>query len=91
MVKPDQSDGKRVINDYHEEDFYMNAEQLAGFLRNLADEIEEGQELEVTTEDWTLPFAFDRNQIEVEIDYSLDELEIELEFDEQKGSKDLSV
>lgn len=90
-VQSKQQDEKRIIDEYHEEDFYMDADELAGFLRDLADEIEEGHEITITTEDWELPFSFERDQIEVEIDFEGDELEIELEFEEYRGSKGLSV
>lgn len=90
-VKTDKTDGKRTIDRKHEEDFYMDATELAGFLRNLADEVEEGHDIEIETEEWTLPFSFNRNQVEVEIDFEGDELEIELEFEKREGSKGLSV
>lgn len=87
----DQNDEKRVITSQHEEEIYVDADTLAGFLRELANQVEQGDQLTISTENWELPFSFDRQQVEIEIDRGYDELEIEIEFDEAKQAGDISV
>lgn len=87
----EQTGGKRVITSRHEEEIYVDADSLVSFLRDLADQVEQGEELTISTDNWELPFSFDRRQIEVEVDRGYDELEIEIEFDEAKGGGNISV
>ncbi len=82
--------GKKVIQGEFSQEFYMNKGQVANFLRKLADEIEQGNQLKISTNEWELPFQF-RDEIEVEIDVDHDELEIELEFEKYRGEDSLSV
>jgi amphi-Trp domain-containing protein len=82
-------EGKKVIQGEFSQEFYMNKGQVATFLRKLADEIEQGNELKISTDEWELPFQF-RDEVEVEIDAEHDELEIELEFEKYRGNN-LSV
>ncbi|MGM0441992.1 MAG: amphi-Trp domain-containing protein [Elusimicrobiota bacterium] len=84
------SAGKEKIEGRFKKEFYMDRKKLAQFLRELAGSLEKGNELEVKTDNWVLPFKF-RDNIEVEIDSEADELEIELEFDRLEEEGDLSI
>ena len=81
---------KKTITGHFSQEFYMSKGEAVDFLRKLADEIEAGNELKISTDEWVLPFKF-RDQVEVEIDAEEDELEIELEFEKSKGSEKLRV
>ncbi|WGI18023.1 amphi-Trp domain-containing protein [Methanonatronarchaeum sp. AMET-Sl] len=87
-MKMDKKDGgnKRVIEGRFEEEVHMTRKETAEFLRNLADEIEESNEIKITTNEWELPFKI-RNDVEVEIELEGDELEIELEFERYTDKK----
>lgn len=88
-IEQNNSDGKKQIDGDFSQEFYLNKQEVSDLLRELADEIEQGNELTISSEEWELPFKF-RNEIEVEIDKDYDELEIELEFDQMEEG-DLSV
>lgn len=85
-----EQEEKKVISGDFSQEFYMDRDQVADFLRKVANEVEAGNELKISTNDWELPFKF-RDKIEVEIDVDYDELEIELEFEKYEGGEGLSV
>lgn len=89
-IKNSKSEEKKTITGDFSQEFYMERKDVSELLRNMADEIEEGNELKISTEKWKLPFKF-RNQVEVEIDKEYDELEIEFEFDKLEDKNKLSV
>lgn len=82
--KETQEEKKRITG-YFSQEFYLGREDLASFLRALADEIEGSEELKITTDEWELPFRA-RDQAEVEIELEDDELEIEIEFEKSTGT-----
>ena len=90
----DNRDEPTVITDgYFEREVHLSRTSTATFLRELADQVEAGNELTVSSDDWRIPFAF-REPIEVEVEFTSHrgkELEIEIEFNEPKGSDDLTV
>lgn len=86
---PDESEGeKRVVKEGDlEHEVYLNKKQMADFLESLVEQLREGDELTIETEEWEIPFTF-RDNIELDIDfegYGERELEIEIEF---KGKRD---
>ena len=81
---------KRNVEGQFSQKFYMGRKELSGFLRKLADELEAGDEIKISTSEWQLPFRF-REDIEVEIEKDGDELEIEIEFKQKRGPEGLSV
>lgn len=86
-VPKDESEDKKTIQGSFSQEFYMGKGEVAALLRNLADEIERGNELTIKTEEWELPFMF-RDEVEVEVELDNDkELEIELEFERGSESK----
>ncbi|MFP4046076.1 MAG: amphi-Trp domain-containing protein [Candidatus Aenigmatarchaeota archaeon] len=89
-ISNNKKEGKKTVEGDFNREFYMNRSDLSDFLRKLADEVEQGNELKISTDEWELPFTF-REQVEVEIDKDRDELEIEIEFEKQKGGRGLSV
>ena len=81
---------KKTIQGQFSQEFYLGKQQLAEFLRALADEVENQGEITISTDEWELPFSA-QEQAEVEIELDDDELEIEIEFDKAKGGSSLSV
>ena len=81
---------KKTVEGNFSQEFKMDGIQLAQFLRKLADEVEAGDELRISTSQWELPFRYD-SRIEVEVEKEDDELEIEIEFKEKKESDNLTV
>lgn len=72
-----------VTDGYFEREVRLSTAATATFLRDLADQIEDGNDLTVSSDDWQIPFEF-REPIEVEVEFIGDgkrELEIELEFE----------
>ncbi len=67
---------------------YLSREELVKFLRSLADQIEKGNVIEVSSEDWAIRFEFSE-PVEVEVEYDADakKLEFEIEFRERRGLK----
>jgi len=74
-----------VTEGYFEREVRLPSDATATFLRDLADQIEDGNDLTISTKDWEIPFTF-CDPIEVEIEFIGDgtrELEVELEFEWQ--------
>ena len=90
----DNTDDPTVITDgYFEREVNLSRKSTATFLHELADQIDAGTELTVSSDDWRIPFTF-REPIEVEVEFTSHhekELEIEIEFAEPEGSDGLSV
>ncbi len=89
-ISTKDSEGRKTIEGNFSKEFHMDRKDLGEFLRKLADEIEKGNELEIKSDDWVLPFTF-RDNIEVEIEKDKDELEIEIEFDKMEDKESLSI
>ncbi|MFB6080630.1 MAG: amphi-Trp domain-containing protein [Haloferacaceae archaeon] len=81
-------DGPTVITEgVFEQEFYLSGEQAGAFLVELGEQLQDGSELTLSSDDWELPFAFDE-PVELEIEflgYGDRELEIELEL---RGARD---
>ncbi len=64
---------------------YLSREELAKFLRSLADKIEKGNVVEVSSEDWVIRFEFTEPiEVELEYDAKAKKLEFEIEFRERR-------
>lgn len=92
---PDNRDSERkVISDgFFEREVQLSRTRTTEFLRELADQIEQGRELTISTTDWEIPFSYEE-PIEVEVEFTggrRKELEIEVEFTEPRDGSDLSV
>ena len=81
---------KKTIQGHFSQEFYLGKQQLAEFLRDLAEEVESQSEITIATDEWELPFNA-REQAEVEIELDDDELEIEIEFEKSRGTGGLSA
>lgn len=82
-----------VTSGYFEREVRLSTSATATFLRDLAGQIEDGNDLTISSDDWEIPFRF-REPIEVEIEFIGDgkrELEIELEFDWRDDDESLEV
>ncbi len=83
LPNTETNDGRTVTEGYFEREVLLSADQTAAVLRDLADQLEAGNELSVSSDEWEIPFQF-REPIEVEVEFIGDgsrELEIELEFE----------
>ena len=89
-ISTDSSDGRKEIEGNFNKEFYMESSDLSDFLKDLSEEIKEGNELKLKSDDWVLPFKFS-DKVEVEIEKDHDELEIELEFNKPKDTEELSL
>lgn len=92
---PDEGrDERTVITDgFFEREVYLSRTETAAFLRDVADSIEEGDELTISGPDWEIPFRYDE-PIEVEVEFTSRnerELEVEIEFSEPRDSDRLGV
>ncbi|MBD3172743.1 amphi-Trp domain-containing protein [Candidatus Bathyarchaeota archaeon] len=76
---------KKIVKGQFSQEFYMNRNELAVFLRNLADQVEGEDDLQITSEEWILPFK-PVGHAQVDIDLEEDELEIEIEFKKSTGN-----
>lgn len=75
---------KTVTEGFFEREVQLSRKRTAAFLRELADQIEAGGDLTVSSDEWEIPFAY-REPIEVEVEFTggrSNELEIEVEFTE---------
>jgi len=65
-----------------EEEYRLDANEAGAFLIDLGEQLREGDDIRLVTDDWELPFAFGE-PVELEIDFDgtgEPELEIELEL-----------
>jgi amphi-Trp domain-containing protein len=89
----EDAEDRTVITDgYFEREVNLSRASTAAFLRELADQVEDGSELTISSDDWEIPFSYGE-PIEVEVEFASHrrkELEVEIEFTERK-SGDLSV
>lgn len=86
-------DGGPATGDYFERELYLDREETAALMRDVADSLEAGTDLTVSGDGWELPFSY-REPIEVEVEYSPGrdaELELEFEFAAAAEDPDLSV
>lgn len=65
-----------------EQEYRLDASEAGRFLVDLGEQLQDGDELEITTEEWELPFAFgEPAELEIDFDGVGDPtLEIELEL-----------
>ena len=90
----EESDGRTVVTEgYFEREVHLSRDATATFLRELADQIDEGTHLTVSSTEWEVPFEY-REPVEVEVEFVSQregELEIELEFNSAREEDDLTV
>ncbi len=75
---------KKIVKGEFSQEFYMSRNELAAFLRHLANQVEGEEDLKIISEDWILPFK-PAGQAKIDIDLDEDELEIEIEFKKSTG------
>ncbi|PSQ32582.1 amphi-Trp domain-containing protein [Halobacteriales archaeon SW_10_68_16] len=83
LPNTETSEGRVVTEGYFEREVLLSGDQTAEVLRELADQLEAGDELTISSDEWEIPFQF-REPIEVEVEFIGDgsrELEVELEFE----------
>jgi amphi-Trp domain-containing protein len=63
-----------------EQTFRLDASEAGAFLVDLGEQLQAGDELTLTTDEWELPFAFGE-PVELEVDFDgVDDPELELEL-----------
>lgn len=88
LPNTETNEGRVVTEGYFEREVLLSGAQTAEVLRELADQLEAGNELRISSDEWEIPFQF-REPIEVEVEFIGDgsrELEIELEFEWDEDS-----
>jgi amphi-Trp domain-containing protein len=83
-IKKSPVKDRKIVEGEFSQEFYMDRNELAVFLRNLADQVEGEDDIKITSEDWILPFK-PAGHAKVDIDVDEDELEIEIEFKKNTG------
>lgn len=89
----DERERSVVRDGYFEREISLSREDAARFLEELAEQVGEGHELSVESDEWRIPFEFDE-PIEIEVEFSggdRTELEIEIEFDERLEGDTLEI
>lgn len=90
----DTESGRQTVTDgFFEREVYLSRNDLATFLRDLADQVESETTVTIATEEWEIPFEYE-GPVEVEVEFSsqrFKELEIELEFAEPSESDGIEV
>lgn len=89
----DDGDQTVITDGYFEREVHLSRSATATFLRELADQIEKGTDLTISSDDWRIPFSY-REPIEVEVEFAshrTKELEIEIEFEEGGSESGLTV
>jgi amphi-Trp domain-containing protein len=88
------TEDRTVITDgYFEREVNLSRAATATFLRELANQVEAGSDLTISSDDWEIPFGY-REPIEVEVEFASNrtkELEIEVEFTEGESGGGLTV
>lgn len=75
-----------VITDgYFEEEFYVSSEEAGEFLAELAEQLQESNELKVQGNGWEIPFAFGE-PVEIEVQFQGDGPELEFEIELEGGA-----
>ena len=85
--RPESNKSNVITEGVFEQEFYVSKDQAGDFLIELGEQLKEGNEITLSSEDWELPFVFDE-PVELEIEflgYGDHELEIELEL---RGARD---
>jgi amphi-Trp domain-containing protein len=93
LPNDEASDTTEITDGYFEREVHLSRDSTATFLHELADQLDAGTELTISSDDWRIPFEF-REPIEVEVEFTSHrgkELEIEIEFEEPKGHDGLSA
>ncbi|MFC7212730.1 amphi-Trp domain-containing protein [Saliphagus sp. GCM10025334] len=84
-MSSDETDSERTVirsGRKFEQTYRLDADEVGAFLISLGEQLQAGDELTISDDEWELPFAFGE-PIELEVDFDGvgdPELEIELEF-----------
>lgn len=91
--EPDD-DGPMVITDgTFEQEFHLDRAQAGEFLIRVGEQLQQGTDITLTTDEWELPFEF-REPVELEVEflgYGDRELEIELELNGPRDDSSIDV
>lgn len=71
-----------ITDRYFEEEYYISADNAGEFLIELGEQLKSKDEINITGDDWELPFAFGE-PVELDIEFESEgepELEIEVEL-----------
>jgi amphi-Trp domain-containing protein len=89
-IKKQELSERKTISGHFSQEFFMNKDDFASFLRHLADQVESEDSLKIKSDEWILPFPH-TGQVKVDIDLDDDELEIEIEFKKRTGSLSIEL
>jgi amphi-Trp domain-containing protein len=78
----DEEENDVIIDGYFEEEFHVSSDEAGQFLGELAEQLQESNEVKVEGDGWEIPFAFGEPvEIEVQFEGSDPELEFEIELE----------
>lgn len=89
----DETDRRVVTDGFFEREVYLSRDETAAFLRDLADQLDAGESVTISSSDWEIPFEYD-DPIEIEVEFSSHrqkELELEIELTEPTQSDSIDV
>jgi amphi-Trp domain-containing protein len=80
--KETEEENEVITEGYFEEEFHVSSEEAGEFLAELAEQIQESDEVNVKGDGWEIPFTFGEPvEIEVQFEGSDPELEFEIELE----------
>ncbi|QLH81671.1 amphi-Trp domain-containing protein [Halosimplex pelagicum] len=84
MSDTDESDAERTTirnGREFEQTYRLDASEAGAFLVDLGEQLQDGDELTIATDEWELPFAFGE-PVELEVDFDgVDDPELEIELE----------
>lgn len=84
MPRDDTNHSTDTTDEYFEQDVRLSRELTVRFLREIANQIEDGTALTITGDDWEIPFEY-REPVEIQVELTTQhrrELEIKFAFEE---------
>ena len=82
---PEQKEAEEnevITEGYFEEEFHVSSQEAGEFLAELAEQLQESDEVKVEGDGWEIPFTFGEPvEIEVQFEGSDPELEFEIELE----------
>jgi amphi-Trp domain-containing protein len=80
--KETEEENDIITDGYFEEEFHVSSDEAGQFLAELAEQLQESDEVNVEGDGWEIPFAFGEPvEIEVQFEGSDPELEFEIELE----------
>jgi len=79
-TKSEEPNTETVTDGYFEQEYHVSAADAGAFLIELGEQLQAGDEVTLTGDDWELPFAFGE-PVTLDIEFEGDEPELEIEVE----------